>query len=96
DYLDDTSAKYPDSLELSATPNGYYATIFSSRRLDGFPKYRRNRGNAGANDNYVSVSAGIVFNPHRKKSYEFKRVKIFSNWFSGKKGWWGGKGKGLE
>ncbi|HKR03002.1 MAG TPA: DUF6089 family protein, partial [Bacteroidia bacterium] len=34
DYLDDTSTKYPDSMELSAMPNGYYATIFSSRRLD--------------------------------------------------------------
>jgi outer membrane protein with beta-barrel domain len=96
DYLDDTSTKYPDSSELSATPNGYYATIFSSRRLDGFPYYRRSRGNSGANDNYVNISVGIVYNPARKKSYEFRRINILSRLFSGKKGWWGNKGNGLK
>ncbi|MBC7865536.1 MAG: outer membrane beta-barrel protein [Bacteroidia bacterium] len=96
DYLDDTSGKYPDSLELAATPNGYYATIFSSRRLDGFPSYRRSRGNATANDNYVSISAGIVFNPKRQKSYEYRRLKVFSRFFEGKKGGWGNRGKGIE
>jgi hypothetical protein len=96
DYLDDTSAKYPDSLELTATPNGHLAAILSSRRFDGFPNYRRSRGNPGANDNYVSVSVGIIYNPHRKKSYEFRKIGIFSKLFSGRKGWWGNHGNGLK
>jgi hypothetical protein len=96
DYLDDTSTKYPDSLELSATPNGQLAAIFSSRRLNGFPEYRRNRGNPGANDNYVSISAGIVFNPARKKKYDYKKLNIFSKSFWGKKDWWGNGGNGIE
>jgi len=97
DYLDDTSTKYPDSTEVSATPNGYYAAIFSSRRLNGFPDYRRNRGNEGANDNYVNVSVGIIFNPTRKKSYQFRSfLGIFGKDYSGRKGWWGEKGKGIK
>ncbi|MEP7168790.1 MAG: DUF6089 family protein [Bacteroidota bacterium] len=96
DYLDDTSSKYPDSLELTATPGGALAAVLSSRRLDGYPSYRRNRGNANANDNYVSISVGIVFNPHRKKSYEYQKLRILSRFYQGKKGWWGNKGNGLE
>jgi len=96
DYLDDTSTKYPDSSELSATPSGYLATLFSSRRKDGFPDYRRSRGNSGANDNYVNISIGILYNPARKKSYEFRKTNILHRLFSGKKGWWGNRGNGLK
>ncbi|MEP7167959.1 MAG: hypothetical protein ABI855_01185, partial [Bacteroidota bacterium] len=92
----DTSSKYPDSLELTATPGGSLASVLSSRRLDGFPAYRRSRGNSKANDNYVSISIGIVFNPHRKKSYEYQKLRILSRFYQGKKGWWGNKGNGLE
>lgn len=96
DYLDDTSTKYPDSLELAATSNGALASVLASRRLDGFPTFRRSRGNSKANDNYVSISIGIIFNPHRQKSYEYQKLRILSRFYQGRKGWWGNKGNGLE
>lgn len=96
DYLDDVSNAYPDSTALSHTPNGPLAVLLSSKRPDNiFPYYGKSRGNTSRNDNYVSVTFGIVFNPARSKQNEFGKVGFFKRLFGGKKGWWGGQGSGL-
>lgn len=95
DYLDDVSTAYPDLDQLSAE-EGTIAAALSNRRTDGVPLPGRNRGNIKKNDNYVRFSAGIVYNPRRKKASEFGRIGIFDRLFSGKHGWWGKKGKGLK
>lgn len=95
DYLDDVSAKYPDSLLLSYTPNGAQAVALSSRRTDGkfFPDAKR--GNIKRNDNYVHFGLGVIYNPQRKRASDYGRSGFFKKLFNGRKGWWGKHGKGL-
>ena len=96
DYLDDASGKYPDSLSLSYTPNGALAVALSNRR-EGY-KYPsgNSRGNTHRKDNYVHFGVGIIYNPRRKHANDFGHNGFFKRLFSGRKGWWGKHGKGLE
>lgn len=64
DYLDDVSTIYPDSAQLSKTPNGALAVELSNNRLDGkYPKANRSRGNPNHKDVYSHLGITIIFNP---------------------------------
>jgi len=89
DYLDDTSALYPDSTALAATPNGPIAVQFSSRRPSGFPRKGRSRGNADRDDVIVTFGISVVYNPPSKKNRNRNKPGVFNQFFEGRKGWWG-------
>lgn len=87
DYLDDVSSVYPDSAQLSKTPNGALAVELASNRLDGkYPKANRSRGNPDHKDVYSHVGITLIYNPgdyysntgYGKTNYKgkfFKRLK---------------------
>ncbi len=89
DYLDDVSTIYPDSSLLSATPNGNIAVLLSSRRPRGFPKEGRSRGNPNRGDVIVTFGASLVYTPPGKNKSQRNKPGVFSQFFKGRKGWWG-------
>jgi hypothetical protein len=96
DYLDDASGKYVSKNALGDTPNGELAVYFSDRRLNQTnDPAGKNRSNASKNDNYIHFGLGIVYNPDKRPATEYKGPGFWQKLFSGRKGWWGGKGKGL-
>ncbi len=64
DFLDDVSTVYPDSAQLSRTPNGALAVAFSNRRLEStYPKTNRSRGSPEHKDVYSHVGITLIYNP---------------------------------
>jgi hypothetical protein len=90
DYLDDVSTVFPDSLQLSMTPNGPIAVGLSSKRPRGYPKAGRSRGNPENKDVVLRFGLSIVYILPAKTNKPAQKPGVMSNTFKGKKGWWGG------
>ena len=88
DYLDDVSTIFPDSTDLSMTPNGLIAVQLSSRRPKGFPKKGRSRGNSGNNDIVMrfGITAVYILPPRTNKPAHRPGIM---NKNKGRQGWWG-------
>jgi len=89
DYLDDVSTIFPDSLDLSRTPNGSIAVLFSSKRFKGFPKKGRSRGNPGNDDVVFRFGVSLVYVLPPKSNKPAHKPGIMRDAFPGKQGWWG-------
>ncbi len=89
DFLDDVSTIFPDSVDLSNTPNGAIAVLLSSKRPKGFPDKGRARGNPGNNDIVITAGIALTYIFPSKSNRPAPRPGIMKGTFRGKKGWWG-------
>jgi hypothetical protein len=89
DYLDDVSTIFPDSADLSRTPNGSIAVLLSSKRPKGWPKAGRSRGNSGNDDVVFRFGFSVIYIFPAKTNRPKPKPGILSNPNPGNGGWWG-------